>query len=148
MTNNEIRALATDDREQWDVLYRGYADFYRVAQTDAMRDRVWGWLMDAGHEVSGIVAVRDGALVGLAHHRPFARPLAASTGLFLDDLFVTPQARGTGVVDALLARLAEIARAEGHSVVRWITQEGNARARAVYDRVGAAIPFATYDMPV
>ena len=148
MTDVEIRPVTADDRAAWKGLYRGYAEFYRVEQTEDMRDRVWGWLMDAGHEVQGIVAVRDGTLVGLAHYRPFARPLAASTGLFLDDLFVAPAARGSGAADALMARLAGIARAEGHSVVRWITQDENARARAVYDRVATPIPFVTYDMTV
>ena len=148
MTEIRIRDLTEADRPDWDRLYRAYADFYGVDQTDAMRDRVWSWLMDPGHEVSGVLALRGDAPVGLAHYRSFARPLAAQTGLYLDDLFVAPAARGGGAADALLAHLREVARGRGHSVVRWITQDRNARARAVYDRVAAPIPFVTYDMPV
>ena len=142
----EIRDLQAEDRPGWEPLYRDYAAFYGVDQTQAMRDRVWGWLMDPGHEVEGLVAVRDGRLVGLAHHRPFARPLAAREGLYLDDLFVAVEARGQGAADALLARLTEIARARGCDVVRWITAEDNARARAVYDRVAVKTRFLTYDI--
>jgi hypothetical protein len=35
-----------------------------------------------------------GYVVGLVHYRSFARPLSASTGCFLDDLFVDPTERG------------------------------------------------------
>jgi len=76
-----VRPVGATDREAWDVLYRAYAVFYEVEQTQDMRDRVWGWLMDPNHQVSGLVADDDGALVGIAHLRSFARPLAAASGL-------------------------------------------------------------------
>lgn len=60
----------------------------------------------------------EGALVGLAHYRPFARPLSATTGCFLDDLFVDPARRGSGAADLLLTELARLAAENGWSVVR------------------------------
>ena len=87
-------------------------------------------------------------LVGLAHYRPFARPLAATVGGYLDDLYVAPEARGSGAADALLARLREIAADRGWSVVRWITADDNHRARAKYDQVATRTMWVTYDMPV
>ena len=33
-----IRPLRATDRTEWDVLYQGYATFYKVEQTDDMRD--------------------------------------------------------------------------------------------------------------
>ena len=72
-----------------------------------MRARVWGWLHDPAHEVEGLVALASGAgPVGIAHFRPFARPLAASIGGFLDDLFVAPEARGSGAAQALIEAVA------------------------------------------
>ena len=142
-----VRDVAAGDRAVWDRLYTGYAAFYRVDQTPAMRDTVWGWLMDAGHETCGLVACdADGAVVGLAHYRAFARPLSASTGGFLDDLFVDPGARGTGAADALIAALRAIGQARGWSVIRWITAEDNYRARGLYDRVAVRTPWVTYDI--
>jgi ribosomal protein S18 acetylase RimI-like enzyme len=141
-----VRPVAAGDRAAWDRLYAGYADFYRVAQTGAMRDRVWGWLMDPDHAVTGLVATGGGAAVGLAHVRAFARPLVAGTGGFLDDLYVDPAARGSGAAQALIAAVAEIGRARGWGVIRWITAEDNARARAVYDRVAAKTVWVTYDL--
>jgi ribosomal protein S18 acetylase RimI-like enzyme len=98
--------------------------------------------------VDGFVAVDEaGRVAGLAHVRPFARPLSATVGGFLDDLYVDEQARGTGAVDALLQALQELAVERGWSVVRWITADDNFRARAKYDRVAVRTTWVTYDMP-
>ncbi len=142
----KIRKPGATDREEWGALYAGYADFYGVEQTEAMRDRVWGWINDPAHETEALVAENGGRLVGLAHFRPFARPLSASTGGFLDDLFVDPQARGSGAARALIDALADEARSRGWSMVRWITADDNARARALYDKMAVATKWVTYDL--
>lgn len=146
-TSVRIRPVAQSDRAGWDALYQGYAEFYRVTQTPEMRDRVWAWLHDPSATSEGLVAeAADGRLIGLAHYRPFSRPLSATTGGFLDDLFVAPEARGQGAAEALLAELKSIAAKRGWSVVRWITAEDNTRARALYDRVATKTQWVTYDM--
>lgn len=147
MAEITIAPLAPEHHAAWEALYAGYAEFYGVAQTPAMRDTVWGWLMSEAHEVEGLGALdADGRLVGITHFRPFARPLAASTGGFLDDIFVAPEARGSGAADALIQAVAAEGRARGWSVVRWITAESNSRARKVYDRLAIETPWVTYDV--
>ncbi|WP_043836641.1 GNAT family N-acetyltransferase [Muricoccus aerilatus] len=154
MTGFRIVPVEARHRADWDRLYAGYAEFYGVTQTPEMRDRVWSWLHDPAHESCGLVAEDEaGRAVGLAHFRPFARPLSASTGGYLDDLFVDPQMRGPQmdgrrVADALIEAIAEEGRRRGWSVIRWITAESNARARAVYDRVAKLTPWRTYDIPL
>jgi GNAT superfamily N-acetyltransferase len=108
--------------------------------------RVWTWLHDPGIEVDGLVAVQEGTLVGIAHIRRFRRPSAGTTGLYLDDLFAAPAARGRGVGRALIAELNDRALAEGLSVVRWITATDNSTARRLYDSVAVATPWVTYDL--
>ena len=142
-----VRAVEAADHADWARLYAGYAEFYTVAQTAAMRATVWGWIHDPACEVEGLVAT-DGAgrVIGIAHFRPFRRPLSASVGGFLDDLFVDPDARGSGAAQALIAGVETIGRAREWSVIRWITGADNARARAVYDRLAVATPWVTYDI--
>ena len=136
-------------RGDWERLYAGYAEFYRVAQTPEMRERVWSWLHDPTHATEGLIAQdAEGRAVGLAHYRAFARPLSATMGGYLDDLFVDPRARGRRVADALIGALADEGRRRGWSVIRWITADTNARARAVYDRVATPTPWRTYDVPL
>ena len=143
-----VRPLAPEDRARWDDLYQGYAAFYRVEQTPEMRDRVWSWVGARTHGVEGFGAWVDETLVGIAHVRPFARPLSASLGGFLDDLFVDPATRGHGVADALFAHLRAEGARRGWTVIRWITAEDNYRARGVYDRVGERTRWVTYDIRI
>ena len=139
--------VAEDHRTDWDALYAGYAEFYNSPQTPQMRDRVWSWLHDPGHELEGLIALNgDGRGIGLAHFRPFPRPLLASTGGFLDDLFVAPDWRGRGVGVALVQAVADEGRRRGWILIRWITGDDNRRARALYDRVAEKTHWVTYQM--
>lgn len=142
----EVRPVAASDRATWGELYRGYRDFYAKPHDAAVLETVWGWLMDPDHDTRCLIATVDGVPVGLGHYRSFARPIDGGRGLYLDDLFTSPEARGSGAGSAILARLAEIARDEGASLVRWITAADNATARRLYDRVAAQTPWVTYDL--
>ncbi|MDN5635801.1 MAG: GNAT family N-acetyltransferase [Brevibacterium sp.] len=101
--------------------------------------------MDAGHECDGLVGEANGRIVAIADFRRFSRPSTGSVGLWLDDLFTDPQARGAGSGRALIARLQEIAADEGRSVVRWITADDNAQAQVLYDKVATKTNWLTYD---
>lgn len=142
----KIIPLAERHRADWEALYAGYAAFYKVAQTPEMRAKVWSWIMDPAHETEALVIEDDtGRAVALAHFREYSRPLFASTGGFLDDLFVEPALRGRRLADALIEALAEIGRQRGWSVIRWITADDNYRGRGVYDRLAKRTPWITYD---
>lgn len=141
-----VRPVRASEYEQWAELYRGYRAFYRLQPDDAVIERVWGWITDARHEVNALVAADSSTLLGFAHYRRFARPSSGTEGIFLDDLFTSPDARGFGIGRTLLAELSSIAAREGRSVVRWITAEDNAQARALYDSTATATKWVTYDM--
>jgi ribosomal protein S18 acetylase RimI-like enzyme len=143
----QVRRVREEDFEQWRALYKEYAAFYQVAQSDDMARRVWSWLCDPSHEVCGLV-VEDTSrtLLGLAHYRPFARPLSATIGCFLDDLYVDPAGRGAGAADLMLTELARIASVNKWSVVRWITADDNYRGRGKYDQYASRTHWVTYDM--
>nr|WP_233613900.1 GNAT family N-acetyltransferase [Leucobacter edaphi] len=141
-----VRAIAPGDREAWQTLYRGYRDFYNKPHDPAVFETVWGWLQDDAHETRGLIAELDGVPVGIGHYRRFARPIDGGSGLYLDDLFTSEASRGSGAGSAILARLAEIARDEGATLVRWITADSNATARSLYDRVAKQTPWVTYDL--
>ena len=146
-TGLNILPVADRHRADWERLFAGYAEFYRVEQTAAMRAIVWGWIHDPLHEVEGLVAeTPEGRAVGLAHFRPFARPLRAVYGGFLDDVFVDPAWRGRRVADALIEAVAQRGRERGWSVVRWITADNNYRGRGVYDRLASRTHWITYDI--
>ncbi|KQS10031.1 hypothetical protein ASG04_05465 [Curtobacterium sp. Leaf183] len=143
----QIRTVTPADESDWSDLYRGYRAFYALPDDDAAVRTTWSWVSRGEHGLTGLVAVDDAQrTVGLANLRRFARPSSASTGLYLDDLFTAPDARGHGVATALLQEAAALAGREGATVVRWITAADNSRARQVYDRSAVATPWVTYDM--
>ena len=143
-----IRAVEPADRGAWAELFRGYRDFYDLPHDPAVIETVWGWLLDPAHELNGLVAVRDGIPIGLAHWRRFSRPSRGATAIFLDDLFLAPDARGAGAGTALMARLHGIAQEEGLIEVRWITSYSNTDAQRLYERLALRAPFHTYIDPV
>jgi GNAT superfamily N-acetyltransferase len=55
----------------------------------------------------------------------------------MEDLFVIPAARGTGVADQLIVACREHCRARGASRLSWQTARSNQRAQRLYDRIGA-----------
>ena len=140
--------LRPQDREAWARLHRGYLDFYESTRPEKVSAVVWSWLQDPGHELEALLVrpVPGADPVGLAHYRPFARPLHGSTACFLDDLFVAPQARGAGAVDALLAALQQRCRKRGWSHVRWVTRASNTTAQSTYERLAVRTDLLTYDL--
>ena len=135
------------DADAWAELYAGYRAFYRLPDDPGAVVTTWQWVRDGEHGLVGLVAVDEhDRPVALANLRWFARPSSATMGLYLDDLFTAPEARGGGAASALLTHAAERAGAGGGSVVRWITAADNATARSVYDAHAVATPWVTYDM--
>ncbi|MEM7016926.1 MAG: GNAT family N-acetyltransferase [Pseudomonadota bacterium] len=135
MSEFQTAFVKPEDKAEWRVLFDGYADFYTVEINDDIADEVWRWLHDSTHVMEGIVA-RDSndRIVGLAHVRACPRPLGGCEVGFLDDMFVLPEARGSGAADALFDALRELADKRGWTAIRWITQHFNERGRAFYDR--------------
>lgn len=134
----ETRPVIESDKAEWRVLFEGYASFYKVAMNDRIADTFWSWLLDPGHVLEGLIT-RDaaGKAVGIAHVRACPRTLGGSEIGFLDDLFVSPEARGGGAAAALFESLRQRARQRGWPTLRWLTQSFNERGRAFYDRYTA-----------
>jgi len=133
----EIRDARPADAEALLPLMRGYCDFYEVDPPDA-------GLLELARTVAGdpeqgalFVAERDGGLLGFAvMDWKWASTSGGRVG-HLEDLFVSPDARGGGIADALIERCADRCRELGIRKLGWITATDNHRAQKVYDRSGA-----------
>jgi ribosomal protein S18 acetylase RimI-like enzyme len=145
----KVTALIQADRADWETLYHGYAVFYKVPMDDRILDTVWGWIHDSDNAFFGMIA-RDstGGALGLMHCRQMPSPLRGAQVGFLDDLFVQPQARGQGVVEALYEALNQLGKEQGWPFIRWITAENNYRGRAVYDKLSDKTQWVTYQKTV
>ena len=141
-----IRDIQSKDKEQWEKLYRSYADFYKVEMNDKILQTVWKWLHDKSHEVNGLVYEVDGNIVGLAHYRRMPSPLRGQDIGFLDDLFVDPEHRGQRIGEKLINKLREISKSKRWNLVRWITREDNLRAKSLYNRVSEKTTWDVYEL--
>jgi ribosomal protein S18 acetylase RimI-like enzyme len=142
----EVRPVAQGEFFPWHEVYTGYGEFYESPLHDEKAVLVWSWIIDPANELECLVAVDEsGNLQGLAHFRTFIRPLDGSKGLYLDDLFVKPDARKQGVARALIEGVADVGRSRRATVLRWITAKDNEAARALYDQVAEKTKWVTYD---
>jgi GNAT superfamily N-acetyltransferase len=121
------------------LLMRGYCDFYEVDPSDDALLAMSRMLI-ADPDLEGVQLIArddDGVAVGFATIFWTWSTLSASRLAVMNDLFVVPDARGSGQADALIAACVERARARGATELAWQTAHDNARAQAVYNRVGA-----------
>jgi GNAT superfamily N-acetyltransferase len=124
------------------VLARGYKAFYQESEPDEAYEQTWQRLT-AGTELFGLGARLDGRLVGIAHY--FFHPAFWSgEACYLQDLFTDEAARGRGAARALIEGVAAAARERGADRFYWHTQESNARARVLYDKVARFTGFIRY----
>ena len=146
MTELNIIPLETGHYDEWLESYEGYAAHYQVALTTTGVAQTWAWLHSDASPVTGIVAVLDGKLVGLAHYRAMPSPLRGAEIGFLDDMFISQAARGMQLGEKLLNHLAIVCTQNGWPMMRWITRDNNYRARSLYDRVATKADWNTYEM--
>ncbi len=144
-----VANISAKDRTQWAALYRSYAEFYKMPMSQETLRTVWSWIFDPGMKFYGLIA-RDsqGAAIGLMHCREMLSPLRGARVGFLDDLFLIPEARGSGAAEILYRELAAFARQQGWPFVRWITAENNYRGRGSYDKIADRTHWITYQLPV
>lgn len=109
-----VSELSLNDRKGWESLYYEYAEFYQVPMDQAILDTVWSWIFDKENKFYALIAKDDsGKCLGLMHYRAMPSPLRGALVGFLDDLYVKPEVRGSGVVDALYKTLNESALNKG-----------------------------------
>ena len=141
-----MRPLEARDRPAWLALFKGYIAFYGATVPEDVIDTLWQRLLAGGEGFPiALVAVADADRpVGLAHVLFHRSTWTNGWYCYLEDLFVDPQKRGMGIGRALIEAVYAQADARGCSRTYWMTQETNAVARALYDKVATKSPFVQY----
>ncbi|MEO5492726.1 MAG: GNAT family N-acetyltransferase [Sphingomonas sp.] len=85
-----------------------------------------------------VIAEQDGIAVGFALFFHNFSTWTGRKGLYLEDLYVTPDARGSGVGTALLRHLAELALDRDCARFEWAVLDWNTPAIDFYTAMGAA----------
>lgn len=85
----------------------------------------------------GHVAEVDGSVVGFVLWFRNFSTWRGTHGIYLEDLFVVPEHRGSGLGKALLAALARECVTEGYSRLEWWVLNWNTPSIAFYRSLGA-----------
>jgi GNAT superfamily N-acetyltransferase len=94
-------------------------------------------IFDETSVTRALVCEQDGVPVGMAIWFFSYSTWQARNGLYLEDLYVTPAARGLGAGKALLKRLAQIAIDNDCGRFEWSVLDWNEPAIRVYEAIGA-----------
>jgi GNAT superfamily N-acetyltransferase len=134
-----IHTVTAADLPELLPLMRGYCDFYEVDPSDeALLEMARELLADPLKEgVQLIARSEDGRAVGFATIFWTWSTLSASRIAVMNDLFVDPDARGSGAAAELIEACADRCRERGITELAWQTAHDNTRAQKLYDRVGA-----------
>ena len=141
-----VRDIEIKDKVEWENLYYGYADFYKVKITEEILNTVWNWLHDLKHELNGLVYEIDNHIVAIAHYRQMPSPLRGKNIGFLDDLYVHPDYRGRKIGEDIINKLNEISKERGWGLIRWITRNDNHSAKSLYDRIAKKSTWDVYEL--
>jgi GNAT superfamily N-acetyltransferase len=147
-SNLSIRPVTRQDYDQWLPLWEGYNAFYGRSGTTALPPEItrmtWERFFDGYEPVHALVAQSDGQLLGLAHYLFHRSTTSIEPTCYLQDLFTSEAARGTGIGRALINAVYEQAKLAGSSRVYWQTHETNLTAMQLYDKMAERSGFVVY----
>jgi len=153
-TEHVISRVEENDLEDLLPLLRGYCEFYEVDPSDdALLALCRALIADPEREGLQLIARGVGGdgvrAVGFATLYWTWQTLNAARLGVMNDLFIAPEARGSGLADRLIAACRERCAEHGAGELAWQTAKDNHRAQAVYERVGGhRSEWLDYSLPV
>lgn len=116
-------------------LFDAYRQFYGCAPDPETARSFLRERLERGESVV-FVAVSDGRGVGFTQLYPSFTSVGAARAWILNDLYVIPEARRTGVGRLLMETAREMAVATGAAWMELATAKDNAKAQALYRSCG------------
>jgi GNAT superfamily N-acetyltransferase len=135
---SRIRPIVVDDVEAVVGLVHELAAYERAAEDCTLTAaQLQAALFGPAPALFGLVAERGDAVVGCALWFLNFSTWRGTHGIYLEDLYVQPSHRGSGLGTALLAALAGHCVERGYHRLEWAVLDWNAPSIAFYEAVGA-----------
>lgn len=136
--NIEIRPAAPSDAAQIHAFITELAVYERAAhEVIASADDVKRTLFAEGGPAKALMCLLDGKAIGYAVYFYSYSTWLGKSGIYLEDLYVTPEHRGIGAGRDLLRRLAQEAVENGCGRLEWSVLDWNQPAIDFYESIGA-----------
>ncbi|MGQ2386169.1 GNAT family N-acetyltransferase [Acinetobacter ursingii] len=140
-----IRPVTKNDFNEWLQLWKGYQVFYKATISDEITKTTFDRFQDAQEPVYCLVIENEEKqLVGLVHYIFHRSTWTIENYCYLQDLFVDPKHRASGLGRKLIEAVYTEAERNHCSRVYWLTQENNEQARMLYDRIADQTGFIQY----
>jgi GNAT superfamily N-acetyltransferase len=140
-----VRAVAPGDHADWLEMWNAYCAFYETTLPQRVTAYTWQRIIAGDTPIGALIALGDaGRPVGFAHYVVHPYTWGEQPCCYLEDLFVCPGSRGHGAGAALIEALLRLCERNGWSRLYWMTREGNAAARRLYDRFARRDDFVRY----
>lgn len=140
-----IRNLLATDHDAWLPLWRGYQSFYNVDLPVETTRLTWARIVDPAEPIFGALALAGENPVGMVHWIFHRSCWTVSNYCYLQDLFVTPDHRGSGAGRKLIEHVYAAAQSAGSAHVYWLTHQTNTTAMLLYDRIATRTGFVEYE---
>ncbi len=142
MTAN-IKTLTAKDKTSWEKLWQEYLTFHNTSISSKVTENTWQNIIKS-EQVKGFGAFFDNELVAFVHIVIHPNTWNDNDCVYLEDLFVTENARGTGLGRALIEHIYDFASHNNCNRVYWITDEDNYQARQLYDKLARKMALVQY----
>lgn len=140
----DIRPVTPADHAAWLPLWQGYLGFYQTELPAATSALTWQRFLDPSEPTHAALAWRDGQALGLVQWIFHRSNWLVEHSCYLQDLFVAEGRRGDGIGRQLIEHVYTEARAAGAARVHWLTQQTNADAMQLYERIAERSGFVQY----
>ncbi len=137
----DIRVVEATEKDVPVILemIQGLAEYEKLSHmVTATEDQLRATLFGARPGAEVLLAFLDGECAGFSLFFPNYSTFLAKPGIYLEDLFVKPHARGRGLGLALLTRIAQLAVQRGCGRVEWSVLDWNEPSIGFYKKLGAA----------
>ena len=138
MPRIEIRPAVPGDVSLIFAFIRELAEYEKLShEVVATEEQIRTGLFGARPVSEVVIASLDATPVGFALFFPNYSTFLGRAGLYLEDLFVRPEARGFGVGRELLEYLARLTVERGWGRLEWRVLDWNEPSIAFYEKLGA-----------
>jgi len=135
-----IQAARRTDVAVLHALICGLAEYERLAhQVAGTADDLARELFATPPVIEAVIAWHDARAVGFALYFHNYSTFLGRRGIYLEDLFVVPEARGNGVGKALIRHCAQLAVERGCGRFEWAVLDWNQPAIEFYQSIGATL---------
>jgi GNAT superfamily N-acetyltransferase len=146
MPDPRIRPIEPADVSAVTDLVYELAEYERLrSECHLTADQLTSALFGPAPALYGLVAISENEIVGYALYFLNFSTWEGVHGIYLEDLYVRPGQRGSGLGRGLLLGLADIAERRGYARVEWSVLDWNAPSIAFYESIGA-VPMAGWSV--